>query len=184
MARSSSNPNREEIFLADRSGEEEDRHNVSVFSPTIVSEHSHLISQQSSRPRGRSSLFSVSFPSRGLIESVQRLRDHTTTVSLLAKPSFDRRASAFLAGWNVSNLIQGTGILGVPYGVFISGWAGVAAIVVVAVMCCFTGKILIDCLYEKSKRTGQRKRVRANYPEIGEAVWPRWGNTIVSITQV
>ncbi|EDO43873.1 predicted protein [Nematostella vectensis] len=89
-----------------------------------------------------------------------------------------------MAGWNVSNLIQGTGILGVPYAVRMGGWAGVAAIVVVAWVCCFTGKLLVDCLYEESKRTGQRKRVRENYPDVGEATWPGWGNKIVSVVQV
>ena len=105
------------------------------------------------------------------------------TVSLLEKPSDDRRASAFLAGWNVTNLIQGTGILGVPYAVQMGGWAAVAANAVVAFLCCYTGKLLIECLHETSKRTGKKKRVRVNYPEVGEAVWPRWGNQIVSVVQ-
>lgn len=120
----------------------------------------------------------------GFNESIKRLRSHTMTVSLLEKPSHDRRASAFMAGWNVSNLIQGTGILGVPYAVRMGGWAGVGAILVVAWVCCFTGKLLVDCLYEESKRTGQRKRVRTNYPEVGEAVFPGWGHKIVSVVQV
>ncbi|KAJ7386644.1 hypothetical protein OS493_006630 [Desmophyllum pertusum] len=107
----------------------------------------------------------------------------TMTISLLEKPSDDRRASAFLAGWNVTNLIQGTGILGVPYAVRMGGWAAVAANAIVALLCCYTGKLLIECLYEKSKRTGQVKRVRVNYPEVGEAVWPGWGNRIVSLVQ-
>ena len=105
-------------------------------------------------------------------------------MSLLEKPSDDRRASAFLAGWNVTNLIQGTGILGVPYAVRMGGWASVATIVLVALVCCYTGKLLVDCLYEESKRTGARKRVRINYPEVGEAVWPGWGNRVVSVIQV
>ncbi|XP_020915966.1 vesicular inhibitory amino acid transporter-like [Exaiptasia diaphana] len=120
----------------------------------------------------------------GVTESIRKLRSHTMTVSLLEKPSHDRRASAFMAGWNVSNLIQGTGILGVPYAVSMGGWAGVIAILVIAWVCCFTGKLLVDCLYEDSKRTGQRKRVRTNYPEVGEAVLPGFGHKIVSIVQV
>ena len=120
----------------------------------------------------------------GFVDSLRRFRSATMTVSLLERPSDDRRASAFLAGWNVTNLIQGTGILGVPYAVMMGGWAAVAAIVVVAAVCCFTGKLLVDCLYEESKRTGARKRVRINYPEVGEAAWPGWGNRIVSVVQV
>ena len=49
------------------------------------------------------------------------------TISLIERPSDDRRASAFLAGWNITNLIQGTGILGVPYAVRMGGWAAVGA---------------------------------------------------------
>ena len=120
----------------------------------------------------------------GLGESLRKLRSATMTVSIIERPSDDRSASAWLAGWNVTNLIQGTGILGVPYAVVMGGWASVAIIVIVAMVCCYTGKLLVDCLYEDSKRTGQRKRVRINYPEVGEAAWPGWGNRIVSIVQV
>jgi len=63
------------------------------------------------------------------------------------------------------------------------GWAAVAANAVVAFLCCYTGKLLIECLHETSKRTGKKKRVRVNYPEVGEAVWPRWGNQIVNVVQ-
>ena len=73
---------------------------------------------------------------------------------MLAKPSDDRKANAALAGWNVSNLIQGTGILGVPYAVRQGGWAAVVSIFVIALMCCHTGKLLIDCMYEVSKVQG------------------------------
>lgn len=147
----------------------------------IVNEGSRLLS----RDVEHSNTSRLSHSHRGgITESLRRLRASTMTVSLLEKPSEDRRASAFMAGWNVSNLIQGTGILGVPYAVRMGGWAGVVAILVIALVCCFTGKLLVDCLYEESKRTGQRKRVRTNYPEVGEAVWPGWGNKIVSIVQV
>ena len=120
----------------------------------------------------------------GFAESLRKLRGATMTVSILEKPSDDRRASAWLAGWNVTNLIQGTGILGVPYAVMMGGWASVAVIAIVAAICCYTGKLLVECLYVESKRTGQRKRVHINYPEVGEAAWPGWGNRIVSVVQV
>ena len=147
--------------------------------PTVVplDEDAHLLHRDSSR-----SIFGTSL-SKGITQSLQKLRSATMTVSLLEKPSNDRRASAFLAGWNVTNLIQGTGILGVPFAIRMGGWAAVAANILVAYLCCFTGKLLIECLYETSKRTGQRKRVRVNYPEVGEAVWRGWGNKIVSAVQ-
>lgn len=151
--------------------------------PTIVplGEKAPLI--QGEHEVGKS-LLGLSLSRMNLSRSLMRLRSATMTVSLIEKPSDDRRASAFLAGWNVTNLIQGTGILGIPYAVKLGGWAAVVCIFVCGILCCYTGKILIDCLYEDSKRTGQRKRVRVNYPDVGEACWPVWGNKIVSIVQV
>lgn len=126
----------------------------------------------------------MSLKKSGLGESMRKLRGATMTVSIIERPSDDRQASAWLAGWNVTNLIQGTGILGVPYAVMMGGWAAVAIIAIVALICCYTGKLLVECLYVDSKRTGQRKRVHVNYPEVGEAAWPGWGNKIVSVVQV
>ena len=118
-------------------------------------------------------------------ESVRKLGGASLTVSALERPSDGRRASAWLAGWNVTNVIsQGTGILGVPYAVMMGGWASVAIIVIVAAICCYTGKLLVEFLYVESKRTGQLKRAYLNFPEVGEAAWPGWGNKIVSVVQV
>lgn len=149
-----------------------------------LDEHSHLLAGQDDvRSRTNSEFTGGSLSRGGFSQSVHKWKSATLTVSLLEKPSDDRRASAFLAGWNVTNLIQGTGILGVPYAVRMGGWAAVAANALIALLCCYTGKLLIECLYEKSKSTGKVKRVRINYPEVGEAVWPGWGNRIVSLVQ-
>ena len=91
--------------------------------------------------------------------------------------------SAWLAGWNVSNLIQGTGILGIPFAVHQGGWAAVFSIFLVAALCCYTGKLLISCLYEESKKTGIKRRLRVNYPEVGEAVYKKFGFNLVAIVQ-
>ena len=151
--------------------------------PTVVplGENARLIRGESEAGK---SLIGVSLTRMNLSRSLMKLRSATMTMSLIERPSDDRRANAFLAGWNITNLIQGTGILGIPYAVKLGGWAAVVSIFVCGFLCCYTGKLLIECLYEVSKRTGQRKRVRVNYPDIGEAVWPGWGNKIVSIVQV
>jgi len=117
-------------------------------------------------------------------ETVNRLGSGgVMSVSMLAKPSDDRKAHTFLAGWNVSNLIQGTGILGVPYAVQQGGWGGVASCFIVAFLCCHTGKLLIDCMYETSQKTGIKRRLRVNYPEVAEAVWGKTGYRLVAIVQ-
>lgn len=154
--------------------------------PTVVrfDERSGLLSRSNDQksPMSSSRVGAGSLRA-GFSQSVKNLKSATLTVSLLEKPSDDRRASAFLAGWNVTNLIQGTGILGVPYAVRMGGWAAVAANAKIAFLCCYTGKLLIECLYERSKTTQMVKRVRVNYPDVGEAVWPGWGNRIVSVVQ-
>lgn len=153
--------------------------------PTVVplDERSHLLSASNDQKSPISSSVVGGSPRSGFSQSIKNLKSATMTVSLLEKPSDDRRASAFLAGWNVTNLIQGTGILGVPYAVRMGGWAAVAANAKIAFLCCYTGKLLIECLYERSRQTKMLKRVRVNYPEVGEAVWPGWGNRIVSAVQ-
>lgn len=115
--------------------------------------------------------------------SFNDFRRASMSVSMLAKPSDDRKASAPLAGWNVSNLIQGTGILGVPYAVQQGGWAAVFMIFFVALLCCHTGKLLIDCMYETSKKTGIRRRLRVNYPDVGEACLGHRGLVLIGIIQ-
>eukprot|EP00794_Sanderia_malayensis_P003205 gene3205-3681_t len=111
-------------------------------------------------------------------------RGASLSISMLAKPSDDRYASALLAGWNVSNLIQGTGILGIPFAVHQGGWAAVASMFIVAAICCYTGKLLINCLYEESKKTRIKRRLRVNYPEVAEAVFKRPGFRLVAAVQV
>lgn len=103
------------------------------------------------------------------------------TVSLVEKECQDRQASAFLAGWNVTNLIQGMGILGVPYAVREGGVLAVLCIFIVAIFCDVTGILLVDCLYEISPRSKLRKRVRNSYPDVGEAVWPGVGGDRKSV---
>ena len=151
------------------------------------SESIGLVSNPSERtPLARESAAGMS-RSLGLKDSLTLYRSSamaTTSRSVLGKPSDDRHASALLAGWNVTILIQGTGILGIPYSVKMGGWAAMAAIALVALVCCYTGKILIECLYVESRRTGVRRRLYTNYPEVGEAAWPRWGNRVVSVIQV
>lgn len=116
----------------------------------------------------------------------KRFRSFTVshfTISLVEKECLDRQASAILAGWNVTNLIQGMGILGVPYAVREGGVAAVICIFIVALFCDVTGILLVDCLYEISPRSKLRKRVRESYPDIGDAVWPGVGGKVVSVVQ-
>ncbi|CAL8084748.1 unnamed protein product [Calicophoron daubneyi] len=59
-----------------------------------------------------------------------------------------RVSPTWVAGWNVLNIIQGVGILGVPYACAHAGWISVPVILLVALICCFTGRLIGECLYE------------------------------------
>ncbi|KYO18993.1 hypothetical protein Y1Q_0018946 [Alligator mississippiensis] len=59
--------------------------------------------------------------------------------------------STWEAGWNVTNAIQGIFVLGLPYALLHSGYSGLFLIILTAMFCCYTGKILITCLYEENE---------------------------------
>nr|XP_060609316.1 vesicular inhibitory amino acid transporter-like [Anolis sagrei ordinatus] len=91
------------------------------------------------------------------------------------------------AGWNVTNAIQGIFVLGLPYAILHSGYSGLLLIILAAVCCCYTGKILIACLYEENE-DGQLVRVRGTYEDIANAccrkLFPKLGGRVVNVTQV
>ena len=79
-------------------------------------------------------------------------------------------------------------IVSFPYSVLEGGYWALVSMVVVAWVCCYTGKILIDCLYEddvvteprtdddgRSRGERVQRRVRGSYVEIAAAVW---GSTV------
>lgn len=75
-------------------------------------------------------------------------------------------------------------IVSFPYAVRHGGYWAIFAMILIAYICCHTGKILVDCLYERND-AGQRVRVRSSYVEIAERVWgPGIGGTIVNLAQL
>ncbi|XP_038656954.1 vesicular inhibitory amino acid transporter [Scyliorhinus canicula] len=85
------------------------------------------------------------------------------------------------------NLVKGIFVLGLPYAVLHSGYAGLFLIMLAAVICCYTGKILITCLYEENEE-GQHVRVRTSYEDIANAcckqLFPELGGKIVNCAQL
>ncbi len=59
-------------------------------------------------------------------------------------------------------------IVSLPYGVMHGGYWGILAMVGVAHICCHTGKILVECLYEPDPETGQPVKVRFSYNEVAQ----------------
>lgn len=76
-------------------------------------------------------------------------------------------------------------IVSLPYAVLHGGYWGVFALVFVAYICCYTGKILVDCLYEVDAATGQIVRVRDSYVAIADAVIGNGlGGKLVGVAQI
>jgi vesicular inhibitory amino acid transporter len=71
-------------------------------------------------------------------------------------------------------------IVSLPYGVYHGGYWAILAMVGVAHICCHTGKILVDCLYEKDD-DGKRVKVRFSYNEVAqECFGKRFGGKIIN----
>ncbi|XP_029608762.1 vesicular inhibitory amino acid transporter [Salmo trutta] len=91
------------------------------------------------------------------------------------------------AGWNVTNAIQGIFVLGLPYALLQSGYLGLLLLILAAVICNYTGKILVSCLYEDNEE-GQPIRVRDTYEDIANAcckrLCPLLGGRVVNAAQV
>ncbi|KAK7867045.1 hypothetical protein R5R35_005685 [Gryllus longicercus] len=89
------------------------------------------------------------------------------------------------AAWNVTNAIQGMFIVSLPFAVLRGGYWAIAAMIGIAYICCYTGKILVECLYELDLETGRRVRVRDSYVGIArECFGPRWGARAVNVAQL
>lgn len=82
---------------------------------------------------------------------------------------------------------QGMFVLGLPYAILHGGYLGLFLIIFAAVVCCYTGKILISCLYEENE-DGQLVRVRDSYVDIANACcaprFPALGGHIVNVAQI
>ncbi|XP_074541976.1 vesicular inhibitory amino acid transporter-like [Halichoeres trimaculatus] len=100
--------------------------------------------------------------------------------------------TAWEAGWNVTNAIQGIFVLGLPFALVRSGYMGLVVLVLSAWVCNHTGRILVACLYEEEQSGSRSKvRVRLSYQDIVEACcrgllpnWPGLWGWMVNVAQV
>lgn len=92
------------------------------------------------------------------------------------------RASVWKATLNVINFIEGVGFLALPFAVAKGGIAAVVAFLFMPLVYWFTARVLIECLYQADGYHG-KTRVRSSWNEIGQAMWPRYGGTVVAAIQ-
>ena len=66
--------------------------------------------------------------------------------------------------------LPGTGTLGVPFAVMQGGYMSLVAIVIISVITNYTGKLIIECLYEKpfNGQGARGVRTRNSYALIGK----------------
>ncbi|KAM9339223.1 vesicular inhibitory amino acid transporter-like [Symphorus nematophorus] len=132
--------------------------------------------------------------------SLEELRASVSLASLVQGPSssttgLNPTITAWEAGWNVTNAIQGIFVLGLPFALVQSGYVGLVLLALSAWVCNHTGRILVACLYEEEQSEGSglvsKVRVRHSYQDIVEACckgpWPNWpglGGWMVNVAQV
>ncbi|XP_072305491.1 vesicular inhibitory amino acid transporter-like [Eucyclogobius newberryi] len=99
--------------------------------------------------------------------------------------------TAWEAGWNVTNAIQGIFVLDLPFALVHSGYLGLLMLVLSAWVCNYTGRILVSCLYEEGHCGGPRVRVRHSYQDIAETCCrglcprcPSLGGGLVNVAQL
>nr|XP_054764196.1 vesicular inhibitory amino acid transporter-like [Lytechinus pictus] len=118
------------------------------------------------------------------------------------KPSNEQekgKSSALQACWNVTNCMQGIGILSLPYTVKQGGVASLVAMVVVLILGHYTSKILVYCKYDddeddedcESRINDTRRKapiesdrpevVRETYADIADACFKHGGHVINAV---
>ena len=89
------------------------------------------------------------------------------------------KITEYEAGWNVTNAIQGMFIVSLPYAVYHGGYWAIIAMVGISYICCYTGKILVECLYEEGVK------VRYSYNDVADEVFgKKIGGRIVNAAQL
>ena len=116
------------------------------------------------------------------VEKSTDILDSTDTKKDLY-PGEDKLASTFATFWNICNTIQGLPILVIPYAVRNGGYLAILTLLLVAAASNYTGKTIVQCLYEIDPKSGKRNRVRNSYADVGNAFLPNIGGHLVLATQ-
>lgn len=72
------------------------------------------------------------------------------------------------------NVLAGVGLLSTPCAVKEAGWASLAALLLFAVVCCYTASLMRYCF---ESREGV-----LTFPDMGEAAYGKYGRIFVSVS--
>ncbi|KAK7907205.1 hypothetical protein WMY93_015817 [Mugilogobius chulae] len=126
-----------------------------------------------------------------VLKCPKQVRCKMSQVSVKATLNPAPTITAWEAGWNVTNAIQGIFVLDLPFALVHSGYLGLLLLVLSAWVCNYTGRILVSCLYEEGHCGGPRVRVRHSYQDIAETCCrglcprcPSLGGGLVNVAQL
>ena len=91
-------------------------------------------------------------------------------------------ASALLAMWNILPLASS--VFSLPYCVAIGGYIVLPIIFVISTMADATGILLVDCMYENSPKSKERRKVHSNYVDIARSAWGEYGAKLINFVLV
>ncbi|XP_031566135.1 vesicular inhibitory amino acid transporter-like [Actinia tenebrosa] len=97
-------------------------------------------------------------------------------------PKYSYKITNLDAFWNTCSSIQGLGVLSMPLAASYGGWWFIISTIAVALISNYTAKILVRCLYRQHPILGYT-RVRKTYADVGQAVWPTYGQYMVLVAK-
>ncbi|XP_017781471.1 PREDICTED: vesicular inhibitory amino acid transporter [Nicrophorus vespilloides] len=150
-------------------------------------EHHELSNMTSTNPFRQAASAEIAQAEDSFNYPINRQVSHVSSISDddFVEGKSDIKINEYQAAWNVTNAIQGMFIVSLPFAVLRGGYWAVAAMIGIAYICCYTGKILVECLYEFDVQTGQQVRVRDSYVGIAkECFGKKYGAKIVNIAQI
>ena len=85
---------------------------------------------------------------------------------------------------NIVNFMEGLGFLALPYAVKQGGIAVIVAFFLIPVCLWYTGKVLIECLYDEDEKQ-RRVKVKSTFKDLGEILEPKYeGNVVTALFNV
>jgi len=96
------------------------------------------------------------------------------------------KTSNIQTAWNILNLTQGIGALGIPYAISIGGLVTIPYCLLIGYITNYTSMLIVDTLYEDNmdELRVNRKKVRLEFGALGGDTWQKYGSVITSTIQI
>ena len=99
----------------------------------------------------------------------------------LNKPT-SQNTSLWRSAFNIGNFIEGVGFLALPFAVATGGVAAIVSLVLVPIILCYSGNILIECLYDDDRKR-EKIRTRTSFKDLGGVISPKYGGFLALAAQ-